>query len=35
MNERSDALKKVKEFYKKLGFVANMLSGALAEGEKR
>jgi len=33
-NERTDALKKVKELCKEFGFTAGMLKGALAEGRK-
>lgn len=34
-NERTDALKKVKELCKEFGFTAGMLKGSLAEGRKK
>ena len=34
-NERTDALKKVKELCKEFGFTAGMLKGALTEGRKK
>lgn len=34
-NERTDALKKVKELCKEFRFTAGMLKGALAEGRKK
>ena len=34
-NERTVALKKVKELCKEFGFTAGMLKGALAEGRKK
>tara|TARA_B110000003_G_C16452825_1_gene458614 strand:- start:599 stop:727 length:129 start_codon:yes stop_codon:yes gene_type:complete len=34
-NERTDALKKVKRFYKDFGFAVRMLKGGLAEGRKK
>ena len=34
-NERTVALKKVKELCKEFGFTAEMLKGALAEGRKK
>ena len=35
MNERTIALKKVKELCKELGFTADMPKGALSEGRKK
>ena len=34
-NERTVALKKVKEFYKEFGFTTGMLKGVLAVGRKK
>ena len=34
-NERTDALRKVKELCKEFGFTAGMLKGVLAEGRKQ
>jgi len=34
-NERTAALKKVKELCKEFGFTAGMLKGSLAEGRKK
>jgi len=34
-NERTDALKEVKELCKEFGFTAGMLKGALANGRKK
>ena len=34
-NERTDALKKIKRFYKDFGFSVRMLKGVLAEGRKK
>ena len=34
-NERTDALKEVKELCKEFGFTAGMLKGSLAEGRKK
>ena len=33
-NERVDALKEVKRFFKEFGFIADMLKGALTEGTR-
>ena len=34
-NERTDALRKVKELCKEFGFTTGMLKGSLAEGKKK